>query len=325
MTRRINMQLPIQPTARNGSSEPPGAGVGDLALHQDLRTADPSLEQSPNGLVGAVEAQIIPRLLMARQLDGHILSANGATESSSVGAVVEKTNGGGTAPWLSMGQADVDAFASLLITYDAYVARQFVESQLVRGFELVDLLLNLCAPAARRLGSMWQEDECSFCDVTIGLSSLEQVILHLSDPVDGLPAPAEDDRTILLSTVPGNQHVFGLLIVKELFRKAGWIVRTPRRPDEASLLQALASTHFTALGLSIAASDDLQVCDALVKACRSESRNAHLVVMVGGPGVGNPEAASSIVSADCIVDDGRDGLVQAERSLARMSLQRHVN
>ena len=42
------------------------------------------------------------------------------------------------------------------------------------------LFLRLLAPAARRLGELWEGDLCTFTDVTIGLSHLQQVLRELS-------------------------------------------------------------------------------------------------------------------------------------------------
>lgn len=282
-----------------------------------------------NTLIHTIEGEIIPRLLLAHQ---HMLREQFEAErtlgeftsppmESSESGHINWSDGAG----LSVSHEDVVAFAELLIAYDADLAKRFIDAQVARGYAVSDLLLDLCAPVARELGDMWLRDDCSFCDVTIGLSSLEHVILHCSGPSTSLPNGPDRDRTVLLSPMPGNQHVFGLLIVKELFRRSGWIVRTPAKGDAESVLQAVRSTRFSVMGLSVSHAQDLQACQTLVKACREESLNPRLMVIVGGHGIQEANMSTRMLDADLIARDGREGLDQIERMISRISSQQPFN
>jgi methanogenic corrinoid protein MtbC1 len=284
---------------------------------------------SVDGLIHTIEGEVIPRLLLAHQ---SILrdSVDGGSRSGDVtwsGAQPAEADGRDSLEVdpLRVTKADVSAFAELLITFDANVAKRFIDAQVSSGHAVPDLLLDLCAPAARELGSMWLRDECSFCDVTIGLSALEQVILHCAGPAGSVRESSTVDRSALLAPMPGNQHVFGLLIVKELFRRSGWTVRSPATSEWNAVLDAVRSTRYSVLGLSVGSANDLQACQSLVKACRSESLNPKMLIIVGGYGIQEANMSTRMLDADLIARDGREGLDQIERIVARMATQRPYN
>jgi methanogenic corrinoid protein MtbC1 len=281
-------------------SGPDKAALGDESSgrHKYLGGARDAITREltgkADGLVHTIEGEIIPRLLLAhqsamRQAGGSEMPGeqSGREHIGWSGLVPDETLGAEPrdALHLTVTPDDVMAFAELLIAFEPRIAKQFIDTQLARGHTVCDLLLDLCAPAARELGDMWKRDACSFCDVTIGLSTLEQVVLHCAGPAGDLPKTSDRDRCVLLTPMPGNQHVFGLLIVKELFRRSGWTVRGPAKPDSASVLNAVRKTRYSVLGLSVGSADDLQACQSLVKACRAESLNPKLLIMVGGHGI----------------------------------------
>lgn len=309
--------------------------TGHQTHHQGVAPpAAPTIPNSASDLVQAIEGEIIPRLLLA-----HRISLDKAGDSNTVGqprpvdavAWPQKVEGafvpgerGETVP-LSATRSDVVAFAELLITFEPRIAKQFIQTQLSQGYAMSDLMLDLCAPAARELGDMWKRDVCSFCDVTIGLSTLEQVVLHFSEMGGELRGADDWARCALLTPMPGNQHVFGLLIVKELFRQAGWTVQGTAKPDSASILDAVRKRRFSVLGLSVGSVDDLQACQTLVKACRAESLNPKLLIMVGGHAIQEANMSTRLLDADLIARDGREGLLQIERMMTYIATQRPFN
>ena len=69
---------------------------------------------------------------------------------------------------------------------------------------------------------MWEHDECSFTDVTIGVCRMHQVLLEYSrcfEPPDG---PHSQGKNALIVPAPGEQHTFGLFLVVEFLRRDGW-------------------------------------------------------------------------------------------------------
>ncbi|CAN0577919.1 unnamed protein product, partial [Ectocarpus sp. 12 AP-2014] len=230
------------------------------------------------GLIHTIEGEIIPRLLLAHQgilrdeTDGVPSSGDVSWPGAQNGSAIDGFANDDLAMDLNpphVTHADVKAFAELLIAFDPYVAKRFIDAQIARGHPVPDLLLDLCAPAAKELGDMW----------------LEQVVLHCSGPAGSVRNAPEQDRSALFAAMPGNQHIFGLLIVKELFRRSGWTVRSPSTIDRGAILESVRKTRFSILGLSIGNADDLQNCQSLVKACRAASLNSNLLILVGGYGI----------------------------------------
>ena len=111
---------------------------------------------------------------------------------------------------------EVDAFtADLLDGGDrAMLARLDVLRQ--RGFSNVDLCLDLLAPAARKLGALWDEDRCDFTSVTIGVGQLQRLMrLFGPDSADTAATAATAPTAATAST-----HAAGLQLL---------LVRAPRR------------------------------------------------------------------------------------------------
>lgn len=307
--------------------------AGSVQSHSAQAHSAQASEQA-SGLIHTIEGEVIPRLLLAHQS----MLREEAAERASSGAITwdgtlqrdpqsvhEGIEDRHMPSALSVTQADIVAFAELLIAFEPKVAQRFISAQIARGHDVSDLLLDLCAPAARELGDMWLRDDCSFCDVTVGLSSLEHVITQCSAACDTVPNGPDRERTALLTAMPGNQHVFGLLIVKELFRRSGWIVRSPQQSEPEVVLRAVRKTRFSVLGISVGNKSDLEACQALIKACRSESLNPKLLIVVGGHGIQEVSMSTRTLDADLIARDGREGLDQIERMIARVAQPRNYN
>ncbi|MFN3170106.1 MAG: B12-binding domain-containing protein [Hyphomicrobiales bacterium] len=314
-----------------GRSERPRGGLSGVP--SDLARTPREEASSVDGLIHTIEGEIIPRLLLAHQSllrdekgaapsSGDVDWSGGHSEAASDGFADDDL---AEVSVLRVTRADVTAFAELLIAFEPSVAKRFIDAQVSRGHAVPDLLLDLCAPAAKELGDMWLRDACSFCDVTIGLSALEQVVLHCSGPAGTVRGAPDQDRSALFAPMPGNQHIFGLLIVKELFRRSGWVVRSPSTVGHSAIVDAVRKTRFSVLGLSVGNSDDLQNCQSLVKACRDVSLNSNLLILVGGYGIQQASTATRMLDVDLIARDGREGLDQIERMMSRIAPQRAYN
>jgi len=82
------------------------------------------------------------------------------------------------------------------------------------------LLCEVIAPAARRLGDWWRDDECDFFAVAEGVARLQRILAGLAAPdAGGARAPA-----MLMLTPPGETHRFGADMAADLFRREGWRV-----------------------------------------------------------------------------------------------------
>lgn len=216
------------------------------------------------------------------------------------------------------GDVDVARFASLILENDIAAASAFIEDWLARGVSLDTIYLDLLAPTARHLGSLWDDDMCDFADVTVGLCRLQQVLRGLSTTFIGEADRPDPRRRILLVTVPGEQHSFGLLMVAEFFRRAGWDVTTAMPTSRDDLSTLVRSEWFALVGLSASCDSRLDAMAAAIRSVRRASRNRLVGVLVGGPVFdGHPEYVTA-VGADIMARNGQEATVQAQNLLALM-------
>ncbi|QUL38030.1 B12-binding domain-containing protein [Erythrobacter sp. JK5] len=239
-----------------------------------------------------IEGEIIPRLLVAHC----------ATENLHPPVRNDEID-----------HAEAMRFAALPLELEAAALLEEVDSYLEQGISVETVYLDLLAPAARRLGEMWEQDECDFIDVTMGLWRLQEVMRDIaarSPPiVDALNAP----RSALFCPVPGDQHSFGSIMIEDVFARAGWNSEVIPRPERRELLDAVAKRPFDLLGLTLSRDCTSAAVSKLVVAVRSVSLNPHISVLVGGRMVNQNPAMVAEVGADGTGVDARAALEVAER------------
>lgn len=253
-------------------------------------------------LLQTIESEIIPRLVLSRRAVG---KAPAAVTSIS---------------WAPDEQM-VAELADLVVAQDVGAAATRIEGLRAQGVPIEALYLDLLAPTARYLGELWEADLCDFTSVTLGCSRLQQLLHELSPAFFREIDQHEHRRRVLLVPVPGEQHTFGLYMVAEFFRRAGWDVWSGSMP--ARELSALVGREaFTLVGFSLSGDSRLDALAASIRAVRRASCNRGIGVLVGGPVfVGHPELVN-LVGADATAVDGRQATQQAQSTLALLSRSR---
>ena len=95
---------------------------------------------------------------------------------------------------------------NLVLQEDARASVNFVKEIHSSGTSLEDIYLLLLTPVARKLGEMWEEDESSFTDVTIGLWRIKQLMYDLSPIFQQYAEQNKTGSSIMLVPLPGSQH-----------------------------------------------------------------------------------------------------------------------
>lgn len=260
-----------------------------------------------NKLLRAIETEVIPRLVLAQR---------------SVARPPPRGLVAGDEP----SDDEVSHFANLVVARDFTVAAAFVEGLRTRGLSTESLFLDLLSPAARLLGEMWSADACDFTQVTVGLCRLQQVLHELSPAFHNEggqePATRSPDHRVLLAPIPGEQHTFGLYMVSEFFRRAGWDVTTGTARTGRELEAMVRTESYAVIGLSLSHERYLERLAGLTRDLRRHSRNRGVGILVGGPlFVRNPELVT-LVGADATATDGREAVRQAEDLLALLPRHR---
>lgn len=268
------------------------SNVVSLGLPDRSLITDPT----PLTLARLIEGEIIPRLLMAHR-DG--------TDPD----VIPMTTG-------VIAPAELERFSRMVMTSDLAVLTEHVDLLTRRGVGMETIYFDLLSPAAKRLGEMWEADDCSFTDVTIGLCRLQQIVYEFADRMH-VEAGGGDGRTALFALTPGDHHSFGLVMVVEYFRRAGW--RTVCMPDASAsdLTEAVRSEWFDLIGFSMADERWLAELPPVISAVRAASLNDATRVIVGGRAFEIDPARVAQVGADGTAADARDAVRMVEALFQR--------
>lgn len=239
-----------------------------------------------------IEGDIIPRLLMAHS------SGNGTKQADHASQI---------AP------SDANRFAMLPLTHEAAGLLEEVDTFLDKGVSVDAIYLDLLAPAARRLGEMWEEDSCDFVDVTMGLWRLQEVMRDVARRSPRVVDTVNNPRSALFAPMPGDQHSFGAIMIEDVFARAGWQSVVLPRPERRELLDAVSHRAYDLVGLTLSRDCPSSALTNLVKAIRSVSANPHISVLIGGRMVNQNPAIVAEVGADGTGADARSALELAER------------
>ena len=208
--------------------------------------------------------------------------------------------------------AQVVAFSDMVLAADVPGLITSIDALRAEGLSIEAVMLQLLAPAARRLGDLWLEDRLSFLDVTAGLGRLQGVMRALGPDFDG-DAPGQiHGKKILLAPVSGEQHIFGLSVVAAFFRRAGWEVTFEPRIAFDDLLTLVRAERFTAVGLSVANDKFLPDLPAQVEALRRASRNESVTLLAGGPAFLLDPELHNRVGVDAVARDATEAVQMAE-------------
>ncbi|MBL6455662.1 cobalamin B12-binding domain-containing protein [Belnapia sp. T6] len=219
------------------------------------------------------------------------------------------------APILALAESGpVDVLGAMLLRHDAISATAYVEMLHRSGTSAEDLCLDLLAPVARLLGHWWADDVCDFVTVTLGVLHLRRLReAMLPRLLQGAPLLRPGAPSILLAPVPGEQHVFGLEMVADFFRRAGWHAMVVPVRSIADLTGLLRREHVDILGLSSGAAERMDVVARTIRKARQSARNRCMGVMVGGPAFDRHPGQAPLVGADAMAADARTAPVQAAR------------
>ena len=246
-------------------------------------------------LAKVIEGEIIPRLFLAHR--GHA-AAQMTEELEDL--------------------AKGESFAGMVLSSESEEIIERVEKLLDKGIPAQRIFMDLLAPIARRLGEFWEEDRCTFTEVTLGLSRLHQV-LHEVGRRRGAEFAQQrgSGRRAYFIPAPGEQHTFGLSMLEEFFLHAGWETALDHQASVKTILATVAKQNLDVVGFSISCKEFLDPLSDLIKKTRAASRNKEIAVMVGGqlfqddPGLAEklgratvlPDAVLAVQKADSLVSE----------------------
>jgi methanogenic corrinoid protein MtbC1 len=251
----------------------------------------------PVAVVRTIKTQIIPKIVLALR-SAPIAKPAGNTEQ--------------TAP------TEVEMFAALALGADDDAAFAYVLDMQAKGASVESIFLDLLAPTARQLGTLWESDTTDFASVTLAVGRLQLIMHQLGDGFIKEAKGGHDGESALLTIIPGDQHSFGLSMVAEFFRRAGWNLCTGSFSSHQELTSLVHNHWFDIVGFSVSSDRRLDELRKDIHDIRRGSRNRDVGIVLGGPLViAQPDLVASM-GADMISADATTAPQQAHGLIEQM-------
>lgn len=264
---------------------------------REFRQKTASLEIHRDILSRVIEAEIIPRLMMVHR----------------------STQPHEPPPLRRPSAEQIAEFCELLLADDVVAINSYISVFREPGMSVETVFLGLMTESARYLGALWEKDVCNFCEVTLAMWRLQH-LLHDMSPVflREVGTHGGTGKSVLLSTIAGEQHTLGLSMVAEFFRRDGWEVMGEIPASNKDLIDAVATHWLDLVGLSITDRSHLTELAETISAIRQQSLNPLIGVMVGGwLFIEKPEFAA-LAGADFIAADPREAVAKADERAQRL-------
>jgi methanogenic corrinoid protein MtbC1 len=247
-----------------------------------------SSRYSPEELLQVLKDTIIPELKSIDAVDRHLIDA-----------LVD--NDGDCAEALAIHQ-----IALLALAQDVDKGLELLANVHARGVPRHLIYSRYLAGAARLIGEYWLDDRRDFAEVTLATGYLQQLVRETSLLwSDSTLTPGQHHR-ILLLPAGSEHHSFGLSVLGELFRDAGWDVHGGPKISIDELAQIVAMDRYDLIGFSISSERQLDGLAKQIEVVRRGSCSDKVRILVGGSLlVRRPETADQI-DADCSTAEGQD-------------------
>jgi len=254
---------------------------------QRLRVTASANDECKESLHDVIVEQLIPRLLNSQNYGERL--ATPEVSGASEGTLAEFID-----------------FTDACRQGDSVRVNQIVDALIAQGLTQEKIFLDLITPAARHLGTLWDNDLCSFTDVTCGLAIMHHVIYRLGYEFRDGPHIKGEQTNVMMCCAPGSMHLLGATIVGDLFRREGASVVIEISSTEQELSKAVANEWFDVIGISVAIESQLLQLKSLVQELKESSGNPNVMVLLGGPIFMLVDATADMFGADMIAKDAKE-------------------
>ena len=121
-----------------------------------------------------------------------------------------------------MGDPLAASLAFALCDVDDAAASLIIDDLLEAGVSVEEVCLDHLAPAARRLGDLWDRDRLPFTEVALATSRIQAMLRRM--PASRVTPDNAGVKGAVFASVPGEQHTLGVMMAADLFRRNGWEV-----------------------------------------------------------------------------------------------------
>jgi MerR family transcriptional regulator, light-induced transcriptional regulator len=212
----------------------------------------------------------------------------------------------------------ISQFAALVLGDRDDAAFAFVQNIIARGVSVETVFLDWLAPTAQHLGELWESDAADFVQVTLGVGRLQMIMRQLGEAFFEQGSHPDGGESVLLTTIPGEQHSFGLSMVAEFFRRAGWNLCTGPFTSHQELTSLVHNHWFDVVGFSVSSDRRLDELKQDIQGIRRDSRNSRVGIMLGGPMLARQPGLVVSMGADMMSVDATTAPQQARELIERM-------
>jgi hypothetical protein len=228
-----------------------------------------------------------------------------------------------TALWHARPEAAAE-LCGILLTHGDIAS--YINRLIDQGADVEPLYAEVFEPAARRLGSLWDDDRCDEFGVTLALGRLQVEVRRLRHTLVRDDIATRPGHAVLVAPQPGEPHGLNATMCSELFERDGWDVSCAF-PASDALLNALVHEHwFDVLDLSLSGAlcrdRQLQAMRLTIRAAQAASMNPALAVVVDGRTFFEQPLAFLAAGADVGCGRMMDTVPAAEHLLESASLRR---
>ena len=174
----------------------------------------------------------------------------------------------------------------LLLAAEPARAFKLIADAYAERHSLGELCALLIEPTARSLGDLWQSDECSELDVTLGLCRMQTAIRRLDLSNVEPTMQAANQHSALLATQPGEPHMLDATTNAEMLWQAGWNTRVEFPATDEALQTLVADNWFDSLDISMSPSfcreDWAERLKTTIAAARRASKNPSIAIIISG-------------------------------------------
>lgn len=165
---------------------------------------------------------------------------------------------------------------------------------------------------AGELGARWRRDESGFVGVSVALARLQTLLRRIAADRPR-EAPLRDTGTVLLTTPPGEEHVFPLHLLDEIFVSRGWETRVAC-PAEGELVDAhLLGQRHDIICFSWSTGALRRSAVNALKRLRRHFRPSTTLLLAGGVSSVEQKEMLLQLGVDNVCGSGYMGLVAAEQ------------
>jgi methanogenic corrinoid protein MtbC1 len=101
--------------------------------------------------------------------------------------------------------------------------RRYLRELMDQGHGVDVVFDDLLAPAARRLGHLWESDDYDFMEVTLACARLQSAVRRMGRTAEE-PGAGYVRGRLLLCGMTDDQHTLGGILLAEIFIRDGWMV-----------------------------------------------------------------------------------------------------